>query len=178
MNMAARGKLCAGFIGLAAFHAPAQVRPTSPPVGMELHVAIAGSDQAAGSAAHPFASLERVRDEVRAMRKAGVLPEGGVTITLHAGEHPLPRTVQLRNDSPALKPVEAGGVGFERIPFEQIGLRTPRKPAQIDTDANRSARVVFKRSDACWARSVAARVHPNLTAERTTRARRASTTGH
>ena len=52
--------------------------------GIEFHVAPGGSDGADGTAAHPFASLSRARDEVRKAK-----PAGGAVIVLHDGFLPL-----------------------------------------------------------------------------------------
>lgn len=51
----------------------------------EFHVALEGNDGNAGTAAAPFASLERARDAVRALKTTETLPEGGVTVWVHGG---------------------------------------------------------------------------------------------
>jgi len=56
-----------------------------PTAAMTLHVAPDGADANPGTRAKPFATLERARDEVRALKKAGGLPKGGVTIELAGG---------------------------------------------------------------------------------------------
>jgi hypothetical protein len=53
--------------------------------GKVLHVATDGSDQHPGTKAKPFATLERARDEIRTLRKAGGLPGGGVAVELAGG---------------------------------------------------------------------------------------------
>jgi hypothetical protein len=58
-------------------------------------VATTGRDDGAGSSAKPFASLERARDEIRALRKAGPLPKGGVSVVVHGGEYAVARTFTL-----------------------------------------------------------------------------------
>ncbi|MCD6350943.1 MAG: right-handed parallel beta-helix repeat-containing protein [Armatimonadetes bacterium] len=69
--------------------------------GLKLYVAVDGSDQASGRAPKPagqdgpFATLERARDEIRALKKKGALPQGGVTVELQAGTYVLPRTFEL-----------------------------------------------------------------------------------
>jgi len=52
-----------------------------------LYVAPGGSDAAAGTRKAPFATLERARDAVRAIKRAGGLPEGGATVYLRAGTY-------------------------------------------------------------------------------------------
>jgi hypothetical protein len=63
--------------------------------GRELFVSPVGSDAGDGSEAKPLATLERARDAVRAMKKAGPLPAGGVAVNLRAGTHPLAATFRL-----------------------------------------------------------------------------------
>lgn len=53
----------------------------------DFHVAPAGSDANPGSRARPFATLERARKAVRALKSAGKLPKGEVTVWLHAGDY-------------------------------------------------------------------------------------------
>ena len=63
--------------------------------GLELHVALNGRDRGAGTESDPFASLERARDEIRSLKKRTGLPDGGVTVTVHAGLHELSRPFEL-----------------------------------------------------------------------------------
>jgi hypothetical protein len=51
----------------------------------EFHVAQRGNDANPGSRTHPFATIERARDEVRRMNAAGAYPGEGVTVWLHGG---------------------------------------------------------------------------------------------
>ncbi|MBM4017753.1 MAG: hypothetical protein FJ288_05400 [Planctomycetes bacterium] len=51
------------------------------------YVAPGGNDQAPGTKDAPFATLERARDRLREMKKAGGLPDGGVTVFLRGGTH-------------------------------------------------------------------------------------------
>lgn len=53
--------------------------------GAEFHVAVDGDDSAPGTAQAPFATLERARDAVRALKASEGLPEGGVTVRIHGG---------------------------------------------------------------------------------------------
>ncbi|MDQ0290129.1 right-handed parallel beta-helix repeat-containing protein [Oligosphaera ethanolica] len=63
--------------------------------GLLLYVSPTGNDQHNGHAAQataagadgPFATLERARDEIRAIKAAGGLPPGGVCVILLAGRH-------------------------------------------------------------------------------------------
>src|ERR1035438_1727496 len=66
--------------------------PAWPSPGLTLHVAPRGNDTGDGSAKKPFASLERARDEIRARRKSGSLPGGGVAVLVHGGEYQVSQT--------------------------------------------------------------------------------------
>ena len=80
-----------------------------------LHVAVDGSDQAAGSAQAPFATLERARDRVRARKAAGGLPEGGFEVIVHEGRYELAATFELTGEDAGSEtaPIVSGSVpGF------------------------------------------------------------------
>jgi len=70
---------------------------------VHLYVAASGRDSwsgklAAPNAAHtdgPFATLERARDEIRQLRQAGGLPQGGVTVWLRGGVYQRQRPLEL-----------------------------------------------------------------------------------
>ena len=59
-----------------------------------LYVATDGDDAADGSKAHPFKSLLRARDAVRALRAKG-LPAGGVAVVLRGGTYRMTETLAL-----------------------------------------------------------------------------------
>jgi len=67
------------------------------------YVAPNGNDDWSGKLAEPnaegddgpFATLERARDEIRKLKQAGLLPEGGVTVWLRGGSYPLADTFEL-----------------------------------------------------------------------------------
>ncbi len=61
----------------------------------EFYVSPAGSDQAAGTASAPFASIERARDAVRDWRRANPGLKEPVTIYLHGGVYRLTRTLEF-----------------------------------------------------------------------------------
>lgn len=61
----------------------------------DFHVAPGGSDEAAGSRARPFATLERARDAIRELKRAGKLPKDGLTVWLHGGDHIRTNTLEL-----------------------------------------------------------------------------------
>ncbi len=53
------------------------------------HVSPTGDDSADGSCERPFATVARARDAVRALKKSGALPKGGVNVWLRGGEYPM-----------------------------------------------------------------------------------------
>lgn len=69
--------------------------PEPPPPGLVLAVASGGNDTHDGTPARPFATLERARDEIRALKKRGPLPAGGVLVKIAGGSYPLARTFTL-----------------------------------------------------------------------------------
>ena len=69
-------------------------------------VATDGSDESPGTEAKPFKSLERARDAIRALKKSGGLPEGGVTVWIRGGTYPLTASFELtQEDSGTLQDV-------------------------------------------------------------------------
>jgi len=68
---------------------------------LKLYVAPKGNDAWNGKAAKrqgadgPFATLNRARDEIRALRKAGKLPPGGVTVVLQPGVYEMTAPFEL-----------------------------------------------------------------------------------
>lgn len=63
--------------------------------GAEFHVAVEGKDTNTGAEDSPFGTLEGARDAIRAMKQAGGLPEGGVTVWVHGGEYARKETFAL-----------------------------------------------------------------------------------
>lgn len=59
------------------------------------YVAPGGSDDATGTEAAPFATLQRARDEVRALKAEGDLPEGGARIEIADGTYFLAEPLTL-----------------------------------------------------------------------------------
>ena len=62
---------------------------------VELHVAQQGADANPGTVEHPFATLERARDEIRKLKQAGGLPPGGVVVEIHGGRYELAKPFEL-----------------------------------------------------------------------------------
>ena len=102
-----------------------------------LHVSPEGSDTNPGTAAEPFATLERARDAVRALKRKG-LPAGGVTVRLRGGQYRLRQTFRLTPEDAGTaespiryeafageKPVLSGGrpiVGWRKLAEDVPGL--------------------------------------------------------
>lgn len=98
----------------------------------DLYVATDGSDAADGSFGAPFATIERARDEIRAMKQTGELPEGGITICVKGGEYNIrslkfderdsgtidrPVTYRAYGDAPVIL---NGGITLENEDFRPI----------------------------------------------------------
>ena len=64
-------------------------------VAADFSVAADGNDGNSGTAAQPFATLERARDAVRELKAKGPLPEGGVTVEVRGGTYQLEKPFLL-----------------------------------------------------------------------------------
>ncbi len=124
--------------------------------GAVIHVAPQGRDVNDGSSDRPFATLERARDEIRALKKRGALPAGGVVVLIHGGEYPVVKTFALSAEdsgspqahiiyraAPGEKPVFRGGVrlrDWTAVRDEALLKRVPEeargKVIQADLKAN------------------------------------------
>lgn len=62
---------------------------------ISLFVATDGCDGNAGTMANPFASLERARDAIRALKSKNGLPEGGLTVWIRGGRYECQSTLTL-----------------------------------------------------------------------------------
>ncbi|HON48653.1 MAG TPA: right-handed parallel beta-helix repeat-containing protein [Kiritimatiellia bacterium] len=86
------------------------------------HVRPDGDDAGPGTAAAPFATVERARDAVRAAKKTGALP-GGAEVVLHAGRYVLTGSLKLRaEDSGA----EGAPVVYAAAPGASVSLTGAR----------------------------------------------------
>ena len=72
--------------------------PPKPEPAMTLYVAPDGSDANPGTKDKPFATPERARDAIRALRAERGLPRGGVEVRLAPGEYSVGRTFSLTAD--------------------------------------------------------------------------------
>ena len=64
-------------------------------IANEYHVALNGDDGNPGTAAQPFATLEKARDTVREHIAASELPYGGITVYLHEGIYHIQQSFAL-----------------------------------------------------------------------------------
>jgi len=77
---------------------PARSRAVIPPApsgALELYVSPEGRNTAVGTRQQPFATLERARNEIRALRERNGLPRGGVRVNVRGGTYPVTATLQL-----------------------------------------------------------------------------------
>lgn len=113
-----RCTILVGFVVLSAFH----VADAAP---KELYVAINGNDawsgalpvpNAAGTDG-PFATLERARDEIRKLKSAGGLPEGGARVVIRGGVYTLERTLEFgaEDSGTAAAPITYAAASDERV---------------------------------------------------------------
>jgi len=62
---------------------------------VNFYVSSSGDDSASGGRDRPFATLAKARDAIRELKKAGDLPEGGVTVHIRGGVYPLKKSFEL-----------------------------------------------------------------------------------
>ena len=73
---------------------PASAAPAGSPA--EIFVSPAGSNGGDGSEAAPFRTLEKARAVIRSMNASNALPDGGVTVTLRAGDYERESSFELQ----------------------------------------------------------------------------------
>jgi hypothetical protein len=83
--------LAAGLPGCVSTPPPAA--PSGAPTAF--HVAPDGNAANPGSPTQPFATLEQARDAIRALKQAGPLPQGGVTVWIGGGVYELPQALEF-----------------------------------------------------------------------------------
>lgn len=83
----------------------------------EFHVATNGDDAAPGTREGPFATLERARDAVRAIRAGGGAPVGGVTVWIRGGVYTVRNTFELgpEDSGTVAEPVVYSAAPGERV---------------------------------------------------------------
>jgi len=106
--------------------------PSPATAATHLYVATGGNDAWSGKLAEPnvaktdgpFASLQRARDAIRALKKAGGLPEGGVSIFVRGGVYELAETFHLAADDSGTR---AAPVVYRAHPGERPVLTGARR---------------------------------------------------
>ncbi|MCX7599274.1 MAG: LamG domain-containing protein, partial [Armatimonadetes bacterium] len=72
--------------------------PPKPQPAVTFYVSPTGSDANPGTQGKPFATLEKARDAIRALRAEKGLPKGGIEVVLGAGEYRIGRTFALTGE--------------------------------------------------------------------------------
>jgi hypothetical protein len=86
--------------------------------GLVIHVSVNGTDTGSGSSERPFGSLERARDEIRAWKRRGAPPAGGIEVLIHPGEYAVQRSFQLN--------AADSGTDDSPIVYRAVGSEAPR----------------------------------------------------
>ena len=66
--------------------------------GNGLYISLSGSDDNPGTEKKPLATLEKARDTIRVIKKAGSLPQGGITVYLRGGIYKITDTFKLTSE--------------------------------------------------------------------------------
>jgi hypothetical protein len=85
----------------------------------EFYVATNGSDDGPGSKSQPFATLPRARDAIRALKKAGQLAPGTMTVWIGGGAYLLKKTFELTAEDGGS---ESSPVVYRARPNEEVRL--------------------------------------------------------
>ena len=80
-----RTALCMMALLAAAVVPPCRMTSSAGAEPLAIYVATDGVDGSPGTRTKPFATLERARDAIRALKQKGGLPPGGVTVWLRGG---------------------------------------------------------------------------------------------
>ena len=72
-----------------------RTQPPEQKASVSIYVAVDGKDSNPGTQERPFASLLAARDAIRALKKKGPLPDGGVAVILRGGVYEHARTFSL-----------------------------------------------------------------------------------
>jgi len=111
-------------LGLSTASCQAMKEAAMPTRSGAFYVAIDGADENPGTKARPFATLERARDAIRALRAGGGLPEGGVTVWIRGGTYPLSKTFELAEQDGG---TEDKPIVYRGQPDEEVRLSGARE---------------------------------------------------
>lgn len=90
----------------------------------ELFVSPGGDDTHDGkSASTPFATIQRARDEIRAIKSAGRLPAGGVTVEILGGKYSLQNSMEFSAVDSGTKDSPIVYRAYQNQPVELLGGR-------------------------------------------------------
>lgn len=84
-----------------------------------IYISPAGSDQNTGTRMKPFATLERARDHIRSLKRAGKLPKHGITVWLRGGVYTLAETFKLGPDDSG---TDGAPIVYRAYPREKVSL--------------------------------------------------------
>lgn len=117
--------------------------PRFPKPAITFYVSPRGSDTNPGTKARPFATLVGAREAIRALKRQGPLPHGGVVVFLRGGEYRLTKTFTLTEEDsgtaeapvvyrafPGETPVLTGGTrvrGFQPVHDAAVLARLPEE---------------------------------------------------
>jgi hypothetical protein len=90
-------------------------------LAVDLHFATGGDDSGPGTEARSFATLERARDEIRRLKAAGTLPDGGVAVRVRGGDYEPSRPLEL-TDADSRPEAASSGLAFTVMSCEPPGL--------------------------------------------------------
>jgi len=108
----------------------------------DFHVSPKGKDIHPGTKRAPFATLERARDAVRALKQTSGLPTNGVTVWIHKGDYLLARSLALASADSGEpgRPIVYRGVNGEKVRL--LGGQTlPAKAFHAITEPGEVARL-------------------------------------
>ncbi|MEN6315701.1 MAG: right-handed parallel beta-helix repeat-containing protein [Clostridiaceae bacterium] len=88
-------------------------------LSMSYYVSLTGNDSNTGSIDQPFRTVEKARDAIRALKSAGGLPEGGVTVYIRGGIYSLQSSLAFTGEDSGEsgKPVVYSAYPGETVSF-------------------------------------------------------------
>lgn len=90
------------------------------------HVAPNGADENSGTESSPFLTLTRARDEIRALKQAGKMPDGGIEVIIHPGRYVVKETFILT--------AEDSGTAQAPILYRAADAEAPRFTGGVSLD--------------------------------------------
>ena len=83
----------------------------------DIYISPAGSDRNSGTQTRPFATMERARDHIQALKRSGKLPKRGMTVWLRGGVYELSRTFKLGLEDSGS---ETAPIAYRAYPNEKV----------------------------------------------------------